>query len=573
MPHVSPRSRLARRALILSGSVAGAGLLAWGVYALAKLGPKDAVEPTGTEVRSGLSAVQRELAAEVAAIERALREAAGNQTETVRLAKIGRAIALQEQVVQLSRSPIREEIERLERLEAARDTWATEGKLARIAELEQAIAVAQRAGRDEAANAALREAVQLQQEINRSRAAARAKDFVRETRLTLQLEEAEAAPLRQRTDEAVARGEAAAQRSDWAEALAAKQAAHATLAELNQRFPQSRLADLRLQDALAKEVIALEAAGTAAEVDAQEIGGDAAAAAGRATMAAEFYQAAWLAQAEVNRRFAGSRFASTRRVEALDVKRQTVLADEAWQQVVALDAAAAELLRKRQVANALAKVAEAAALLAKIETAWPKRRGGDGAMKLKLAFIERHRADLRALQDEIYGQLLPVPQVPNRLMLRTEVTQELYAQIMNTNPSRNAGRKRPVDSVDWGGAREFCARVSWLLGAVVRLSTSNEFRHALGRGASPAWTKENSDGQSQAVGGQPANENGFCDLTGNLAEWLDDDSVGANALVAGGSYLDAAPMTGAEAANGVAVAKSTQARHVGFRVVVEFPLE
>ena len=66
-------------------------------------------------------------------------------------------------------------------------------------------------------------------------------------------------------------------------------------------------------------------------------------------------------------------------------------------------------------------------------------------------------------------------------MLRTEVPQALYSLIMGTNPSRNQGDLRPVDSISWLEAKNFCERLSWILGQPVRLPTENEFRQALGR--------------------------------------------------------------------------------------------
>lgn len=543
-------------------------MLAWGVYALAKVGPRNAEALPGAEIGVSLNAAQRELAGEVAAIERWLRETAPDQGASVRAAKLEQAIARQRQLVQMMRHPSREEAERLERLEAERDTAAVQPLRMRSVELERRAETERQAGRAEVANAGLREALQVQREINRSHAAARDKDFVRETRLALQLETAEATPWRERADAARARAETALQRQDWSEALAAKTEAHDTLAELNRRFPQSRLADLRMQDALAKEVVSLTAAALVAESEAQERAGDDAAGTGRSARAAELYQAAMDAQAEVNRRQAGSRFASTRRIEDLEVKRQTVLAREAWQEIVVADEAVQALLRQRQTANAATEITAATALLEKIETTWPKNQSMNATLKLKLTYLGRQRADLRTLQDELYEQLLPIPGAQDWLMLRTEVTQALYAKIMGSNPSRNVGRKLPVDSVDWTEAQVFCLRLTWLLGATVRLPTEDEFRHALGEEASAAVLVESRGALSREVGELPANAYGFFDLTSNVAEWLHADAdTTPTASVVSGSYLD--PV--AREMTTVTMEKTTRARHIGFRVVLQLP--
>ena len=111
-------------------------------------------------------------------------------------------------------------------------------------------------------------------------------------------------------------------------------------------------------------------------------------------------------------------------------------------------------------------------------------------------------------------------------------------------------------------------RVSWLLGACVRLPSQDEFRVALGAyGEGDVWSRDNSDGHSQEVGRQKPNAAGFNDLLGNLAEWCAADADSDKAPVLGGSYL-------LESSALVKVPtefmiKSDRARHVGLRIVVE----
>lgn len=570
MPYVSPRSRLARRVSLFGALALGAGLLAWGVRGLAQLGPKDATAVSETDIPTGLNPAQRNLAAEVAALERRLVATGADESEESRAAQLDQMIARQRELVELSRYPVREEVERLERFERKRDTRVAQQAQKQLLEWERGAEQAWETGQDEAAAGQWRSALALQQTINRSRAEARVKNFVREARLAQQVEMAEARPLRRRVDAALARAEAATLRQDWAEVLKAKQEAREGLAELNGRWPKSRLADLGLQATLGGEIAALEAADMAAEIEAREKGGDAAATAGRPEMAAEFYATAAAAQLDVNRRYPGSRFASARRAETLEVKRQTVLATAAWPEVVALDARARELLRRRQTINAIAQIEAATFRLEQIEAEWPKSQVIDSGLRLKLAFLLRQAVGLRTLQDAVYAQLVPVPGVPDRLMARTEVTQAFYAQIMGTNPSRRAGRSWPVDSVDRADARQFCVRLSWLLGVVVRLPTEKEFCAALGHDPARGWTSANSGGAAHAAGEASPNDNGFCDLTGNVAEWLEDESDAAKVVVAGGSYLDAPLADGAPMI--VATDKATRARHIGFRYVVEYPL-
>ena len=173
------------------------------------------------------------------------------------------------------------------------------------------------------------------------------------------------------------------------------------------------------------------------------------------------------------------------------------------------------------------------------------------------------------MQDEVYERLLPLPGVNGRLMLGTEAPQSLYVLVMNTNPSRNPGRTIPVDSVSWTDAQEFCTRLSWLLGAVVRLPTPDEFRVALGaENRGEMWSSKNSEGHSHEVGRQKPNTAGFYDLLGNLGEWAAADADADKAPIFGGSYLDEPEdLTKVPTEQRL---KGDRARHVGLRILVEF---
>ena len=83
--------------------------------------------------------------------------------------------------------------------------------------------------------------------------------------------------------------------------------------------------------------------------------------------------------------------------------------------------------------------------------------------------------------------------------------QALYSLIMGANPSRNQGDTLPVDSVSWNESKDFCERLSWILGKRVRLPTENEFREALGRLRyvvleKHVWSVADSGGEARPVG-------------------------------------------------------------------------
>jgi hypothetical protein len=233
-----------------------------------------------------------------------------------------------------------------------------------------------------------------------------------------------------------------------------------------------------------------------------------------------------------------------------------------------LDRGITRHLNRRQIVAAEQKLSEAGVLAEKLFKEFPKSRRLDGELRIKLAYLASLRNELGKLQYEVYDQLRPLPGGDARLLLKTEVPQSLYVRVMTTNPSRNPGRAFPVDSVSWIDAREFCLRLSWVLGASVCLPTLDTFEAALGgEGGGEVWSNANSQGRSNEVGRHKPNAAGFGDLLGNLAEWADADATSDQAPVIGGSYLDDAQVL--KTLRTESLMKSDRARHVGFRVLVE----
>jgi len=122
-----------------------------------------------------------------------------------------------------------------------------------------------------------------------------------------------------------------------------------------------------------------------------------------------------------------------------------------------------------------------------------------------------------------------------------EVTQAQFQQVMESNPSHFRGDDRPVDSVSWDQAREFCQRLSDLTaerraGRAYRLPSEAEWEYFARGGektayhfgddpaqlSTRAWHQENSQGSSQAVGKKTPNPLGLHDMLGNVWEWCSD---------------------------------------------------
>jgi len=388
----------------------------------------------------------------------------------------------------------------------------------------------------------LRRAMALQQRINIEFPKSSRRNVTRAIRLEREFTKLSALPLYEETLAEEAAALAAIEIEDWAAARQHYSQAIAAQKKINMEYRGLMYADLnRLKD-LEVDLDSLESSELYGEIADLIDKGEQAFRDKAYRQSGDFYQKAARLQAKLNDEFASSRFASRAKLEKLEALNQTALSQELGEdilgQVEQLDA----YLRGRnhwravEIINGLFQKAE------KFKENFPRSRILSNELLLKLQYLSFIQEDIAFFQDRIYGQLLPVPGMQAVQMATTEVSQAFYASIMLTNPSRHKGERLPVDSVNYFEAQEFCQKLSWVLAREVRLPRKSEFRAGVGslryvKLDAIAWFAENCDGSSQKVRSKQVNAQGFYDLLGNVAEWLESDQA-SEAMVAGGSAGD-----------------------------------
>jgi formylglycine-generating enzyme required for sulfatase activity len=143
--------------------------------------------------------------------------------------------------------------------------------------------------------------------------------------------------------------------------------------------------------------------------------------------------------------------------------------------------------------------------------------------------------------------------VPQFFMGRYPITQAQWRVVagyprvnreLTPDPSNFKGDNRPVESIDWDDATEFCQRLSQRTGRQYRLPSEAEWEYACRAGTQTPFSFGNyistelanyngsaygespqceGKGETTDVGTYPPNNFGLCDMYGNVYEWCEDD--------------------------------------------------
>lgn len=120
----------------------------------------------------------------------------------------------------------------------------------------------------------------------------------------------------------------------------------------------------------------------------------------------------------------------------------------------------------------------------------------------------------------------------------TEVTNELWAAIMGSNPSNTSinAPEMPVNNVSWDDCQKFANRLATLTGLQFSLPTEAQWEYAArggnhtrkylfagsNNGKDVGWFKGNSGNTLHEVKKKSPNELGLYDMSGNVYEWCLD---------------------------------------------------
>ena len=424
-----------------------------------------------------------------------------------------------------------------------------------------------------AALAQFRRAIKLQEEIDDDYTQSNAHGPVRLQRLQREYAQLVVKPLFAESEVAEKLAAKAREAHDWPTAKAEYGKAIILQKKINMDYRSSRYASLRRLTKLENELATMRSIPHEARVNKLLTEGQAAMKEKRYVDAATAYHSAMRFQQDLNLTHPKSRHASPLELQKIEDLNSTAEGYVAAEGIQKDDQQLDQYLYKREIWKAIELLQTVYNKVQSYNDNFSNSRALPSGTVEKIEYLYAVRSDINLLQDRIYGQLVSIPGVENWQMTKTEVPQVLYFSINNSNPSSHQGELYPVDSVRWEDVEEFCQRISWIIARPTRLPKQSEYMLAVGDinnidFKKEAWDATNSDGETQEIGSKKANEAGFYDLFGNVAEWLQSNDLSGNseAYLAGGSARTTVLVMRDDPV--VISNKNSRNRMVGFRIVV-----
>ena len=381
-------------------------------------------------------------------------------------------------------------------------------------------------GAFEAASLALKEAFQIQKTINELYPLSSLANPNRATRLLREVRYLDAEPLARESLEAEKLADSLVSQEEWKKAEQALAKAMQIQERLNSEFRGTKQDSVPRYEQLSRKLEGIRSGQYKLKIIRLSNQADALHVKGETLEAAYMYEEVARMQRKLNEQYPESPDASSELVSDFERKSQTSQSYEIGLVIEADNARLQKLLGLRRTYEAAEVIVDLRHSIQRLREVFPRSSLNNSELELKIRYLNLIQSDLAYIQDRVYDLLLPIPEVSDWQMMRTETSQALYSLIMGTNPSRNIADLSPVDSVSWKDAKTFCQRLSWIMGCEVRLPTEEEYRLALGRLRylvleEHAWGVGDGKTAPRTVASKKATDNGFHDLLGNVSEWLE----------------------------------------------------
>ncbi|MDX2111057.1 MAG: SUMF1/EgtB/PvdO family nonheme iron enzyme [Verrucomicrobiota bacterium] len=515
-------------------------------YGLSTLGPRGYAEPSQKEFKANEPEIVR-LREEILATKKTLMDKDKvNPLDKADIETLDATVVKQRELIAKTREYASiADTSTLEQLLTLHDKYSGEPLWVQSNEVESQAMRAMEAGQNETAVQELRKALELQKTINTEHTRSPRKDPSRQARLQALLSECLAKPVYEQSVAYETKAKQSIEAGDVPTAMASFREAIALQQVLLQEHRNTRYAEVTRMKRLESELATAQAQVSAIRLDKLLLDADATEKAGDYATSGRILEEAIILQRKIQQTYPTSKYAQSQLLDTLEVRRQTVMSRDLVQTIQSKSLELDNALKERKGVQARLLIEELNGHLYALQKSFKKAAWNNEALQLKLRFLDAVKSRISEVQDEVWDNILGLPGQPDRHLALTEVPQGLYQKLLGQNPSKNSGTDKPVDSVTWAEANEFCLRLSWLIGYPVELPTEADYRTAVGPEGSinpeeQAWHSQNANGEVQPVRTRKASITGYYDLLGNVSEWMQDTVAESadQAQVFGGSIRD-----------------------------------